>query len=110
MQDLSTSPSLHVQCDRVTDVRAGELRQHPASCDLGFGWLRISRQEHFPDRLLPVSTSALVSVTFRHERTGFDHVRASLTTSVYACSPPPECAGDDLDADESDTSPAQTAS
>ena len=110
MQQLPTAPSLHVQCDRVTDVRAHELRQHPAAQDVGSGWLKIAQQEHFPDRVLLVSTTSPVSVTFRHEGAGFDHMRASLLASVYACRNPQQCLDDEIDVEETDATPAPTVS
>lgn len=96
MQPLPTPPSLQIQCDQVTDSRARELRQHPAARDVGFGWLRIAHQEYFPDRVFLVSTAAPVSVTFRHGAAGLEHMRASLTASIYACRNPQQL----LDAEE----------
>lgn len=109
MQQLPTAPSLHVQCDCVTDARARELRRHPVAQDVGFGWLKIAQQEHFPDRVLLVSAASPVSVTFRHEGTGFDHMRASLIASVYACRNPQQCLDDEMDVDENDAATAPTA-
>lgn len=110
MQQLPTAPSLHVQCEVVTDARASELRHHRAAQHVGFGWLKIAQQEHFPDRVLLISTTSPVSVTFRHEGTGFDHMRASLIASVYACRNPQQCLDDEIDVDETDAAPAPTAS
>lgn len=109
MQQLPTAPSLHIQCECVTDVRACELRQHPAAEHIGAGWLKVAQQEHFPDRVLLVSTTSPVSVTFRHKGTCFDHMRASLIASVFACRNP-QLAGDERDVDETDAIPAPTAS
>lgn len=102
MQQQPASPELQIRCDRVDDVRARELRRHPAARDVGIGWLRIAQQEYFPDRVLLVSTTTPVSVTFRHEGTGIDHMRASLTAGVYACRNPQQCPDEHLDVDESD--------
>lgn len=110
MQQLPTAPSIHVQCDCVNAVRACELRQHPAAQDVGFGWLKIAQQEHLPDRVLLVSTTSPVSVTFRHQGTGFDHMRASLIASVYACRNPQQFPGDEIDVSETDAAPVPTAS
>lgn len=110
MQQLPTAPSLHIQCDCITDVRACELRQHPAAEYIGSGWLNIAQQAHFPDRVLLVSTASLVSLSFRHEGTGFDHMRASLIASVYACRNPQQLPGDDIDVDETDAISAPPAS
>lgn len=102
MQQQPASPELHIQCDTVDDVRARELRQHPAARDVGFGWLRIAQQEYFPDRVLLVSTITAASVTFRHGGSSVDHMRASLTAGVYACRNPQQCLDEDLDVDEID--------
>jgi hypothetical protein len=110
MQQLPTAPSLRVQCECVTDLRARELRQHPAAQDVGSGWLKIAQQEHFPDRVLLVSTTSPVSLTFRHEGTGFDHMRASLLASVYACRNPQRLLANEIDVDQTDAISAPTAS
>ena len=102
MQQQPASPELHIRCDSVGDVRARALRQHPAARDVGFGWLRIAQQEYFPDRVLLVSVTTPVSVSFRHEGSGVDHMRASLTASIYACRNPQQCPDEDPDGDEID--------
>lgn len=102
MQQQPASPALQIRRDRLDDVRAGELRRHPAARDVGFGWLRIAQQEYFPDHVLLVNTTTPVTVTFRHAGKGIDHMRASLTAGVYACRNPQQCEDEDADVDESD--------
>lgn len=107
MQPSTTVPPLEIKCEHVSDARARELREHPAASDVGFGWLRLARQEYFPDRVLLVSTESPVSVTFRHGAGGLEHMRASLTASIYACRNPQNAPDSiDLDEDEEATSPS----
>lgn len=89
-----------MQSSHVTEARARELRQHPAARDVGFGWLRIAKQEYFPDRVLLVSTTSPVEVTFRHAATGLDPMRASLAASIYACRNPNWAIEESMDVDE----------
>jgi hypothetical protein len=110
MQPLISTSLPQIQCDHVSDARAAELRQHPAARDVGFGWLRIAQQEHFPDRVLLVSATSPVEVTFRHTPLGLDHMRASLTASVYACRNPQLHPEQNQDIDERDTIETPTAS
>lgn len=107
MQPSISAQSLEIKCEHVSEARACELREHPAASDVGFGWLRLAKQEYFPDRVLLVSTETPVSVTFRHGAGGLEHLRASLTASIYACRNP-QVTPDSIDHDEDEeaTSPS----
>jgi hypothetical protein len=84
----SINPSLLVQPDHITDENARGLRCHARVRDVGYGWLRIAWSESFPDRVLLVSTSAPLSVSFPHGSADIDQMRASLSAGIYACRNP----------------------
>jgi hypothetical protein len=98
-----------MQTGRVTEARARELRHHPAARDIGFGWLRISKQEYFPDRVILVSSISPVAVTFRHRGAGLEPMRASLAASIYACRNPSQGFEEHTDAVECDALTFPTA-
>ncbi len=107
MEPSITAQPFEIKCEHVCEARARDLRAHPAASDIGFGWLRLAKLEYFPDRVLLVSTQSPVSVTFRHGAGGLEHMRASLTASIYACRNPQNAPDSvDLDEDEEATSPS----
>jgi len=78
----------------VTDEKVDELRRHAAAREVGYGWLRIAQLESFSDRVLIVSMSAPLLVTFAHGSGDLDQIRASLSAGIYASRNPQQGCND----------------
>lgn len=105
-----TNPSLLVEPEHITAEKADDLRCHADARGVGYGWLRIARSESFSDRVLLVSTSALLSVSFPHNSRDIDQIRASLLAGIYACRNPHVAFGELQTFTESDHIPALSTS
>lgn len=110
MQPQSPHPSLQVQPEHVTDEKASELRRHAGARDVGYGWLRIARSESFHGRVLLVSKSAPLSVSFPYGSANLDQVRASLSASIYASRNRHPVRSDILEVAKRDAPPSISAS
>lgn len=110
MLPLSPNTSLLLQPEHISAEKARDLRCHAGARDVGYGWLRITRSESFPDRVLLVSTLAPLSVSFPHGSTDIDQMRASLSAGIYACRNPHLALSEMERVTESDHIPALSTS